>query len=82
MRIPVLAILAALLTALSGFLSTLLAALPWILRLLTGLLLAALAALLTALPWILRLLTGLLATTLLGILVLTHYKYSMDCPKN
>ena len=69
MRIPVLAILAALLT---GFLSTLLAALPWILRLLTGL--AALATLLTALTWILRLLAGLLTTltALLGILMLTH----------
>jgi len=63
------------LAALTGLLSTLLTALSWILRLLTGLLAAAL---LTALPWILRLLAGLLPTALLGFLVLTHYGYSME----
>jgi hypothetical protein len=61
---------------LTGLLAAaLLAALPWILRLLTGLLAAALLA---ALPWIVLLLLGILFLLLLGILVLTHYRYSVE----
>lgn len=77
MRISTLAILAALLAALPGLLSALLAALPWILRLLTGLLVAA--TLLTALSWILLLVLGILI--LLTHFLLTHYKYSMELPR-